>query len=283
MWDRRCMEPRPSRIEQGGADGRRWLMATRPLHPALRGMVRAIVGYEERTPTPQIRPEMPGATLTCIIEIGPSIAVDGVRHRGGFVAGLHQGPAVTVHHGFQAGVQIDLTPLGAGRFIADDPAQLTDRVVTLDDIVGPAQRGLGARLAELSRWHDRLDLVERILLERLTRVEAAPAWLHRAWARIVRSGGAVSMADLSDELGYSARHVGRVFRDAVGLSPKRYALLVRFGRLVDHLDAGGPVDWAALAARLGYADQAHMAREVRRFAGSTPAELLALRRPFDHG
>ncbi len=271
---------RPTRVDRGGAAGRRWLVATRPLHPALRGAVREITGYEEQTPAPLVRPELPGATLTCIIEIGPPISVDGVRRRGGFVAGLHQGPALTVHDGFQAGVQIDLTPLGAGRLLADDTAQLTDRVVTFDDIIGPAGRGLGDRLAELPDWPARLDLVEQVLLARLARGAATPAWLEWAWARIVDSGGAVPIAELADELGYSARHVGRAFRAAVGLSPKRYALLVRFGRLVSALDAGDAPDWAALALDLGYADQAHMAREVRRFTGLTPSGLATLRRPF---
>ena len=277
------MHRRPTRVDRGGAAGRHWLVATRPLHPGLRGVVRRLTGYEEQTPTPLVRPEMPGPTLTCIVEIGPPIAVDGAHHPGGFVAGLHQRPAVTVHDGFQAGVQIDLTPMGAGRLIGDDTAQLTDRVVTLDDVLGPGQRGLGQRLAALDDWAVRLDMVEAFLLDRLGRTAPAPAWLEWAWGRIVDSGGAVSVGELSTELGYSARHVGRVFRSAIGLSPKRCALLVRFGRLVEALDGGEPPDWAGLALDLGYADQAHLAREVRRFTGLTPTGLRRLRRPFVGG
>jgi len=280
MWDAGRVIQRLTRVDRGGAGGHRWLTATRPLHPRLRGLVREIVGYEERTPAPRVRPEMPGATLTCIVEIGPTIDVDGQRHRGGFVAGLHQRPAITAHRGEQAGVQIDLTPLGARRLLADDTAQLTDRVVTLDDLLGPRHRGLGARLAEAPGWPARLDAVERLLVHRIDRTAPAPDWLRWAWRRIVTSGGAVPMGALADELGYSARHVNRVFRAAVGLAPKRYALLVRFGRLIDRLDTGDAPDWAGLALTLGYADQAHLAREVRRFTGLTPTGLAAVRRPF---
>ncbi len=35
------------------------------------------------------------------------------------------------------------------------------------------------------------------------------------------------------------------------------------------------MSWAELAGELGYFDQAHLVREVRRLAGITPTELLA--------
>jgi AraC-like DNA-binding protein len=35
----------------------------------------------------------------------------------------------------------------------------------------------------------------------------------------------------------------------------------------------GSVSWAELAARAGYADQAHLCRETREITGHTPAEL----------
>ncbi len=263
-------------METGEAHGHRWLLATRPLHPGLRGVVRRVAGYEERTPRLLVRPEMPGATLTCIVEFGPALTVDGVRH-GGFLAGLHERPVVTAHGGWQAGVQIDLTPLGASRLLADDATQLTGRVAALDDVLPPAARGLGARLAELTDWPARLALVERWLLERLSHGAEPPAWVEWAWSRILGSGGAADIGRLAAELGYSGRHVARVFRAAVGVSPKRYALLVRFDRLVALLDRGPPLDWAERAARLGYADQAHLTREVRRFSGLTPTGLARLR------
>lgn len=274
------MSDRPTRISAGESAGHRWLTAERALHPALRAVAHRVVGYEERTPEPKIRPEVPGSTITCIIEIGPTIAVDGIHHRGGFVAGLHQRPALTVHGGQQAGVQVDLTPLGAGRIFAEDLAGLTDRVVTLDDLLPRDWRALGPRLASLADWPSRLATVEAFLLERLDRIEGQPPWIEWAWGRIHATGGEIAMAELAAELGYSTRHVNRAFQAAVGLSPKRYALLVRFERLLALLDHGPPSSWAERAARVGYADQAHLAREVRRFTGETPSGLLRIRQPF---
>ncbi len=52
-----------------------------------------------------------------IVNLGPRIEVDGTSF-GSFMAGLHDRPAITRHHGEQAGVQLNLTPLGARRLAA---------------------------------------------------------------------------------------------------------------------------------------------------------------------
>jgi transcriptional regulator GlxA family with amidase domain len=44
---------------------------------------------------------------------------------------------------------------------------------------------------------------------------------------------------------------------------------VRFQRVVRAVGRGPEANWARLAASSGYADQSHMAREFREFAGTT--------------
>jgi hypothetical protein len=54
----------------------------------------------------------------------------------------------------------------------------------------------------------------------------------------------------------------------VGVTPKRLARSYRFTSTVLAIDVAAPIDWADVAARAGYSDQAHFGHEFREFTGS---------------
>src|SRR3546814_14995087 len=68
----------------------------------------------------------------------------------------------------------------------------------------------------------------------------------------------------------SPRSLGQLFREQVGMSPKRYARLQRFRRLVAQVHHDRTVDWAGVAVDGGYHDQPQRVHEFRAFAGLTP-------------
>jgi len=66
------------------------------------------------------------------------------------------------------------------------------------------------------------------------------------------------------------RGLQRLFAEYVGIGPKWVIRRYRLREITERLAAGGPVDWAGLAAELGYADQAHLVRDFRAMVGETP-------------
>lgn len=265
---------RRARVARSDAGPHRWELATRALPAHLRAHVRDLVGYSETAPGPWVRHEWPGARIVVIVEFGPKIRVDGRTHAGGFVAGVHDVPARTEHDGFQAGLQCDLTPLAARTLFGLPLSELTGLVVDLDDVLPRGTRGLAERLAALPTWDDRFDMFEGFLTAGLAAPPPRSAPVAWAWQRLVDTGGGADIGGLARELGCSPKHLITLFREHVGVPPKQAARLVRFDRLVARLRTGAPVAWADLAAELGYADQAHMVREVRRFTGATPTAAL---------
>jgi AraC-like DNA-binding protein len=176
---------------------------------------------------------------------------------------------VTESPGTASCVQVNLTPLGARRFLGLPMHELADRVVPLADVLGRAADRLEEQLADARDAEARLALVESLLVGRLA--DAAPARPDVAygWRRLEETGGRLRIGALADELGCSRRHLNAQFRDHVGLPPKVVARLIRFNRALPLVERG--VAGVEVAYRCGYADQAHLVNEFRRFSGSTPA------------
>ncbi|WP_051684131.1 AraC family transcriptional regulator [Blastococcus sp. URHD0036] len=74
---------------------------------------------------------------------------------------------------------------------------------------------------------------------------------------------------LADRCGRSVRWLQRAFADAVGLPVKQVIRMARL-REVAQRALTGDVDWAAVAADLGYADQAHLVRDFTATVGTPP-------------
>jgi AraC-like DNA-binding protein len=146
--------------------------------------------------------------------------------------------------------------------------------VELELLWGSGSVRLAEDLAELDEAA-RVDLLEAELAARLRRApEPGPRLDVAGLARWARSEPArMSVCRLADAAGVSRQHLTRVFRDVVGVSPKRYCRLVRFQAGLAYAGAGSGVPWARAAAELGYADQSHMIAEFRELSGLTPQRL----------
>jgi AraC-like DNA-binding protein len=119
-------------------------------------------------------------------------------------------------------------------------------------------------------WGRRFDIVERALIDRLAEPTLHTSVVEWSLRRIQARGGDQNVRELSRELGYSQKQVGRIFREWVGVSPKMHARIVRFDRLTRLLRAPTDRSWAELAAHLGFCDQSNLHRDVRHFAGCSP-------------
>ncbi|MEV0649837.1 helix-turn-helix transcriptional regulator [Phytomonospora sp. NPDC050363] len=89
---------------------------------------------------------------------------------------------------------------------------------------------------------------------------------------------ATGLLPLATLLGVSPYRLSRAFTAATGTSLTRYRNRVRVGRALDRIEAGD-TELGALAARLGFADQAHLSRTVRQHLGCTPTAVKELLRP----
>jgi AraC-like DNA-binding protein len=76
---------------------------------------------------------------------------------------------------------------------------------------------------------------------------------------------------LAEATGLSARRLQRLFAEYVGVGPKWVMRRARLHEAAERARQGADVAWAAVAADLGYADQAHLTREFTAMIGIPPA------------
>ncbi|MER7467521.1 AraC family transcriptional regulator [Streptomyces sp. NPDC097981] len=263
--------------------GGRWRV-TRPWPRRLRPFVHSYAGYWEAVAAPYRVRLVPTGRAVVVISLGePFTQVrrlgdsnPATQVTGSLVAGLEDGPRVCHHPGGQEAIRLELTPLGAYRLFAVPMSELTNRVVELRDVLGPESGMLAEQLAATGNWAARFDLLDNALSARLASgPDPAPEVVH-AWRLLSRAGGAIPVSRIAAEVGWSQRYLACRFTEQIGLTPKTSARVLRFDRAVKLLTREGG-QLTEVAAVCGFYDQAHLNREFRALAGTTPGQMAAAR------
>lgn len=182
-----------------------------------------------------------------------------------WIAGPDTREHLSTAHGELIGARF--TPGTAGAALGLPVRLLRDSRVDLADVWAPGRaRGLAERLAEADPRRAGYVLAGELLPV----PEPDPAIpMIRALAARQRP-----IAEIAAAVGLGDRQLHRRCQDAFGYGPKTLIRVLRFQRALARARAGVPL--AQVAYDCGYADQAHLAREVKSLSGTT---LRALRGP----
>jgi AraC-like DNA-binding protein len=264
-------------------------------HPALLGRVRAFFSFgPSRAPAPVRRrvtyealfdaaeraPRFADANASIVFELTSSCDAHGVWRPGdrgaqASMIGAMSRAAPEAAVDIPAMVGAYLHPAQVSRFTRVPASELTNRVVALEELWGAAALDLRSQISELEEG-DGVDRLESELLRRAEdrQIGAATVTLNveGVAAMVLERGGRVTVEELAFAAGVSRQHLGRVFRERVGVAPKLFCRLARFQSALAYAPQGR-VNWAQAAAALGYADQSHMIAELREFSSFTPERL----------
>ncbi|HZX06728.1 AraC family transcriptional regulator [Kribbella sp.] len=240
--------------------------------------LRGVVGHVwmvESPPLAEVRREIlipngrPGLAI--------ALADPGTRHdpltraewvNAASVFGVMTRPNVLGQVGTSSYVGVEFAPWGLAAF---GLPPLVDDVREVGDWVG----GLVGELRAVPFGAERAERLAGFLAARLTGVEV-PQVVVEAVRAIDELRGRVAVAEVVRRCGTSYSTLYRLFRRSVGIGPKQYAEIIRYYDFVGGL-LGGPADAAAtLSALHGYYDQAHAARDFKRYTGVSATTFLAV-------
>jgi AraC-like DNA-binding protein len=162
-------------------------------------------------------------------------------------------------------------PGGLARLLVLNAAELTDTSADLAHFWGGWAEEIWHRLGEAAPAN-RIPMLREMLAARISR--RGDLFVEHCIARIEATHGTVRIRDLERSTGLGGRQLERKFSHQVGISPKVFARIVRFRSVIAAAESADRPDWATLAAELGFADQPHLVREFKAFAGATPTDYF---------
>jgi AraC-like DNA-binding protein len=242
--------------------GYRW--AEFPPHPALARWVSSYWTIETG-PGGHVVRTVPDACVDLTVRLG--------RTPRAFVAGTHARAKRWRIRGRMHLLGARLLP-GTAQQLGVDVGALTVGWRPLDDFLPRAAVArMVAGAVRATGVGSRVAVLDAFLSERLLNREIDPR-LSAAIRHVFAAGGHVAVSVLATKSGAHTRTLARLFEKNVGLSPKRFARVVRLQAALRALPDRD--NWARLAADLGYADQSHFIHDVRELLGASPGELASL-------
>ncbi len=155
-------------------------------------------------------------------------------------------------------------PWTAGIFAEDTLKSTRNARCEATQYFGKLEAFLRSRLETVNTLEERAALAEQWLLERLDLTKASADVLQASW-ELVRAGGNLRIEDLSRSLHVSSRQLQRLFRENMGISPKKLAGLIRYQNLWRDVLYARSFDIRDAVLKYGYTDQAHLLHDFRKY------------------
>ncbi|MFD4600255.1 DUF6597 domain-containing transcriptional factor [Streptomyces sp. NPDC058464] len=166
---------------------------------------------------------------------------------------------------------------GGFRPFTDRPvADLADRSVPAAEVFGSGTDLLNDEV--LRSVGDPAAIASRVNSFLLTRVPEPDPVAEQVAAMVERITGSPDLRrvdQVAEEFGITVRRLQRLFAEYVGAAPKWVLRRARLHEAAERADQGTDIDWAALAADLGYADQAHFTRDFTSTVGTSPVRYAS--------
>ena len=271
--------PLPKGVVDPAGAARRIRLATYPPSPALQPFVdyHWVVQWDLDGRSPETQRVLPYPHAHLVFERDRS-AIHGVV-RGAFERKVEGAGKV---------LGVRFKPGGLRPFLPHPLSRLADRTMPVDDVLGVTGAEAELRVLGEQAWRgadsgtgetgcgrsdaQMLQAAEALLAAVLPPPDPRALLAQRAVEAAAAENGPVSVAALSDRLGIEERTLQRLFSNYVGVSPKWVIQRFRLQEATWQLGRATAPDLAALAARLGFFDQAHFTRGFTQLVGKPPLE-----------
>lgn len=153
---------------------------------------------------------------------------------------------------------------GAYVFAEDSMQSTTNGFYEVGSRFAWLDRVLRPKLLELQTLQEKISFAEQLLLEKVQNIRENKV-VKCAVHTILLHKGSLEVSKLAQEAFVSSRQLERLFHEYIGITPKKLSSLVRYQFLWKDILYEPDFEVLNGVHRYGYADQAHLLHEFKRF------------------
>jgi AraC-like DNA-binding protein len=165
---------------------------------------------------------------------------------------------------------VQFYPQAAHVLFGIDALELTNQEIQLNDVAG---WNIADAIFNAPDINARLRILTSFLTCQAKKAALADDMIQGCIYHISAKIGQLTVYDLVEEFAISERQLERRFMSAIGVSPRHFLKVTRFGEAINLLKSTDTIHLTDVAHTLNYSDQSHFIRHVKQLSGFTPAVL----------
>lgn len=221
----------------------------------------------------------PDGGLGMILNFGSDLVYEGKAiDADGFMDGIHTKTRQMTMAGRIDAIGIRFNPGGASRFFSAPLSDISNLTLNLNDLALNQFMERCQEEKETNLEGDILKFVDSLLLKMQTEPRRTDLLVQTVINRIKASRGTISIGDAIIDIGKSCRQIERLFKGHIGMTPKRYARIIRVENARYLLKNNTNQSCTEIGELAGFYDQAHFIREFKSIVDMPPMKYLSFKR-----
>lgn len=165
---------------------------------------------------------------------------------------------------------VEFQPAGYYAFSGMPQSELTDILLPFDAVHPPLQKLIAQQLEAASGVEGLVAGVDRLFMAHL-KTTVSQQGFSQASRMILDSGGLATVKDISENVFYSERQLGRIFDKYLGVNIKAFSRLVRVNKAL-RLLRRQRLSILQVCMQTGFYDLPHFIRDFKSICGVTPQD-----------
>ncbi|WP_194774566.1 helix-turn-helix domain-containing protein [Pararhodonellum marinum] len=151
-------------------------------------------------------------------------------------------------------------------------AEMVNKRLAIGDFLGQSGNNLHHEINHTISTEARTKILEDFLVSYVDRARKNLTIIDETIDFIDQKNGMLTIDEVLSRFKISRRYLEKKFQEKVGITPKLYARIKRFGYLSNKIVHNQKVDWQDIVFENGFHDQSHLAKDFKAFNQMNPSE-----------